>query len=302
MQAPDFPENEEERLKALTNLNLLDTPTEERFDRITRLAKGLFQVPIALVSLVDENRQWFKSCFGLDAPQTGRDISFCGHAILSEDVFVIEDALLDMRFHDNPLVKGAPFIRFYAGCPLMAPDGQIIGTLCIIDRTKRQFSASDARRLFMLGSMIEKELLKVRSVSIDEATNVCNHRGFVELGEYSLDIGQQQEIPMSLTTIDLELVENTPDDTRDSILKMVADRFRATSRDVDVFGRIHDQQFALLLANCEADEARMLVDVSLEKLNEALTDAGTDNQVTIATNISQLPAELDAAKAVIEAL
>ncbi len=134
MKTPDFPANEKERLKELRSLNILDTTPEERFDRLTRMVKRVFDVDIALVSLVDENRQWFKSRVGLEASETGRDISFCGHAILGNEVFVIEDTQNDERFHDNPLVTGPPNIRFYAGAPLRYMNGSKLGTLCIIDR------------------------------------------------------------------------------------------------------------------------------------------------------------------------
>lgn len=133
MQAPLTPSNESERLSALRALKILDTPQEERFDRLTRLVQHVMQVPIALVSLVDENRQWFKSRQGLEACETGRDISFCGHAIHTPGIFCIPDALLDKRFADNPLVTGPPNIRFYAGAALEMPDGARIGTLCAID-------------------------------------------------------------------------------------------------------------------------------------------------------------------------
>ncbi|MFM5486675.1 GAF domain-containing protein, partial [Aeromonas veronii] len=118
MQSPVVPDNERLRLDALRRLAILDSPAEERFDRITRMARNMFDVPIALVSLVDENRQWFKSCCGLPVLETPRDISFCGHAILGEELFVVEDAAQDPRFSDNPLVTGEPHIRFYAGHPL----------------------------------------------------------------------------------------------------------------------------------------------------------------------------------------
>ena len=123
MKSPDIPLNESTRIKALVDLNILDTIEEERFDRLTRLAKQLFGVEIALVSLVDTNRQWFKSKQGLAACETGRDISFCGHVILEQDIFHIPNALEDARFADNPLVIGAPNIRFYAGAPLR-PDAK----------------------------------------------------------------------------------------------------------------------------------------------------------------------------------
>ncbi|MBT8242430.1 MAG: GAF domain-containing protein, partial [Nitrosopumilus sp.] len=116
------PDNEKERIKALTSLNILDTPPEEKFDRITKIAQIIFDVPIALVSLVDENRQWFKSCMGLSERETPRSMSFCAHAILNDDVMIIEDATKDERFANNPLVTGSPLIKFYAGKPLRDPN------------------------------------------------------------------------------------------------------------------------------------------------------------------------------------
>lgn len=158
MLAPAKPANEPSRLAALRDLHILDTSPEERFDRITRIAAKLFDVPIALVSLVDENRQWFKSRQGLDAEQTDRDISFCGHAILQSEVFVIEDALADSRFSDNPLVMGQPLVRFYAGAPLSGDNGVKLGTLCIVGRESRHFSDRDRALLRGLAAWAEREL------------------------------------------------------------------------------------------------------------------------------------------------
>ncbi|MBW7471466.1 PAS domain-containing protein [Marinobacter sp. M216] len=158
MKAPEFTSNELGRQAALVRSGLLDTSPEERFDRLTRMARRIFGVPIALVTLVDRNRQWFKSCQGLDVPQTPRDISFCGHAILHSDLLVIEDALNDERFHDNPLVTKVPHIRFYAGAPLHSADGFRLGTLCIIDQAPRRLSGDDRILLRELADCVEREI------------------------------------------------------------------------------------------------------------------------------------------------
>ena len=158
MKEPLIPANEASRLASLHTLDILDTEAEERFDRVTRVAKAHFGVAIALVSLVDENRQWFKSCQGLDASETPRNISFCGHAILSEEIFIINDAAGNPDFADNPLVTGPPFIRFYAGAPLHSPNGDRIGTLCIIDPNPRKLDSADQRILRDLASCVESEL------------------------------------------------------------------------------------------------------------------------------------------------
>jgi PAS domain S-box-containing protein len=158
MKKPDYTANELGRIAALHGLGILDTPPEERFDRITRIAQQIFNVPIALVSLVDKDRQWFKSCQGLGVSETPRDISFCGHAILGDGLFVVPDALEDARFADNPLVTSDPKIRFYAGSTLIGKDGQKLGTLCIIDRRARTFTAAGLQTLSDLARLVEREL------------------------------------------------------------------------------------------------------------------------------------------------
>ena len=173
MQEPAIPANEAERLAALRALQLLDTPAEERFDRITRIAQRLFNVPIALVSLVDGHRQWFKSRQGLDATETPRNISFCGHAILQDGVFHVPNAAADSRFLDNPLVTGPPDIRFYAGAPLASPDGHRVGTLCIIDRIPKTLSEEELRTLRDLGEWVEDEF---RHQGFREAANTIRNQ------------------------------------------------------------------------------------------------------------------------------
>ena len=157
-----LPEHEDRRLSALRGLRLLDTQTEERFDRYTRLAAGLFDVPIALVSLVDRDRQWFKARHGIDIAETPREQAFCAHAILQHDVLQIPDALQDERFADNPLVSGSPRLRFYAGAPLAAPDGSLVGTLCLIDRRARHLDAQQLGLLRDLADLVEGELVSGR--------------------------------------------------------------------------------------------------------------------------------------------
>lgn len=128
------PDHETRRVAALRSFEILDSPPEERFDRVLRSAARLFGSPIALLSLVDQDRQWFKAAIGLDVRETPRSMSFCAHAIRQSGVFVIPDARLDSRFADNVLVTGPPYIRFYAGAPLVTSTGEALGTLCIIDR------------------------------------------------------------------------------------------------------------------------------------------------------------------------
>jgi phosphoribosyl 1,2-cyclic phosphodiesterase/CheY-like chemotaxis protein len=154
-----LPQDEEQRLLALHSMQVLDTPAEERFDRYTRIAAGLFDVPIALVSLVDRERQWFKSRHGLDATETPRETAFCAHAILARAALQVPDALQDPRFADNPLVTGAPRVRFYAGAPLAAADGSLVGTLCLIDQRARHLDEQQLGLLRDLADLVEAELV-----------------------------------------------------------------------------------------------------------------------------------------------
>ncbi len=168
MQIAPIPDDDPARVLALHSAQILDTPEEEAFDRITRLAAQLLNVPIALVSLVDANRQWFKSKVGLEATQTARDISFCGHALFEEEPLLISDALADPRFADNPLVTGPPFIRFYGGVPLSALDGHVIGTLCVVDRIARVLSEAERSALVDLARMVEEQIQR-REITLASA-------------------------------------------------------------------------------------------------------------------------------------
>ena len=172
MKAP-LSGNEEARLEALRHYRILDTAPERSFDAITELASFICQSPIALVSLVDTERQWFKSKVGLEASETHRDFSFCAHAIIQGSLLVVEDATTDVRFADNPLVTGDPRIRFYAGAPLITPEGFGLGSLCVIDRTPRKLSAGQTSALENLASLVVTQL-ELRRVSYDLAEAAIN--------------------------------------------------------------------------------------------------------------------------------
>lgn len=161
-----LPLDEDRRLQTLHSYHILDTPPELAFERITTLAARIFDVPIALVSLIDADRQWLKSCFGMDVYQTGRDQSFCAYAILSDEVMVVPDVALDGRFTYYPSVTGPPYIKSYAGAPLKAPDGQNLGTICVIDTLPREFSADQLEMLEDLAGMVMDEL-ELRRVARD---------------------------------------------------------------------------------------------------------------------------------------
>lgn len=145
------------RIAALRALGLLDSPPEERFDRITRVVSRLLEAPVAFISLLDVNRQWFKSCIGLDMSETSIADSFCAHA-LGGDTLLVGDARHDARFRDNPVVVSPPHLRAYAGRPLTSASGKVVGTLCVMDHRARAWTSADAQALADLGSWAETEL------------------------------------------------------------------------------------------------------------------------------------------------
>lgn len=169
MQSAPDPLNEAARISFLERLRILDTPHEQAFDRVTRIAATLLDVPIALVSLVDRERQWFKSAVGLEATQTPRNVAFCAHALHVEEALIVTDALADERFADNPLVTGPPFVRFYAGIPLRLGNDLTLGTLCVIDSRARQPSAAQLAALRDLARIVEIEIAQ-RSMVTDAAS------------------------------------------------------------------------------------------------------------------------------------
>lgn len=259
MKAPALPADESYRLAQLRALNILHTPAEERFDRLTRLARRLFGVPIALVSLLEEDHQWFKSVAGQSGETAPRNTSFCGHAILQDDVMVVEDALEDDRFYDNPLVTGENPIRFYAGCPLRTPAGAKVGTLCIVDHHARSFNADDCHTLRDLAAMTEAELVAFQTATSDELTQITNRRGFMTLGQLALNECQLKQLPASLTFLDLDRFKEINDTLGhregDRALMDFADAMKVSFRHADLFARLGGDEFVVLFNGLQQADA-----------------------------------------------
>ncbi|ENP8322736.1 sensor domain-containing diguanylate cyclase [Vibrio vulnificus] len=270
MQTPEKPDNEPQRIADLHSLNILDTAAEERFDRVTRIARRLFDVPIALVSLVDEDRQWFKSCFGLDVSETPRDISFCGHAILGADTLIVEDASQDARFADNPLVTGEPHIRFYAGVPLMFEHSSCLGTLCIIDTKPRTLNEDERLDLIDLAKMAERELAATYSASIDDLTQISNRRGFMTLAKKSMAYCEVGDYPYSIAYLDLNGFKPINDQfghqEGDRALKAFADTMKKSFRESDIFARLGGDEFVVFMSGA----SRSVAQIAIQRFTEAL--------------------------------
>ncbi len=219
---------------------------------------------------------WFKSCIGLDVSETPRDISFCGHAILGTEIFLIANTEKDERFSDNPLVLNAPHIRFYAGCPLSYVDGSMLGTLCIIDTKARDLTEDDLEALKDLAELAEHELMAVQLATLDELTQISNRRGFMQLAKHSLDLCSRQNIPASLVFFDLDKFKPINDNfghaEGDVALIAFSDQLKNTFRTSDVFGRLGGDEFAVLLTDSSIELAENTIARfrhSIEKYNKA---------------------------------
>jgi diguanylate cyclase (GGDEF)-like protein len=273
MIKPEIPENETKRLHALRTLKILDSSNDERFDRVTRMAKRIFGVSISLVSLIDKDRQWFKSKQGLEATETPRDISFCAHAINQSGLFIIPNASEDERFFDNPLVTSEPYIRFYAGCPLRIRNGLNIGTLCLMDQTPRVMDDEDQQFLKDLGAMIEQEIASIQLATLDKLTMISNRRGFLTLVEHSLKMCRRKQSSMSFLMFDLNKFKNINDNfghhEGDFVLTKFAQIMLDTFRDCDVVGRLGGDEFVAMLTDFDNHK----VDEILARFAAAVAEA-----------------------------
>ena len=266
----DYPKpiNEERRVAVLCSINILDTDPEERYDRITRLAKKFFNVPIALVTFIDENRQWYKSVQGLENREVSRENSFCTYAILDKNVMIVNDAHQDKRFFNNPHVKGAPNVRFYAGCPLELKDDLLIGTLCIIDKTPREFTKDEETTLKDLANMVEAELRMLNQAISDELTGLLNRKGLFDFGKHYFNQTKELELSITLFYIDLDDFKKINDTfghhVGDIALKSMADILNHSCRDMDLIARLGGDEFCLLCTNMD-EQTAAIVEKRLEK-------------------------------------
>lgn len=259
MHAAPLPPDETARLQALYRYDVLDTPSEEVFDRITRVASTVAEAPICLISLIDADRQWFKSKVGFDLRQTPRHLSFCAHAILGEGPFVVPDATKDERFHDHPAVLAGPQVRFYMGIPLEVPDGPKVGTLCVIDNKPRQLSESQHACLDDLAHMVVREMELRRVATTDVLTGALNRR--MSLRMMSLEAGRSARTgePFSFAMVDLDRFKRINDtwghDAGDLVLSATARTCREVLRAEDTLFRLGGEEFGILFVGADLAHA-----------------------------------------------
>ncbi|MDZ7670131.1 MAG: EAL domain-containing protein [Gammaproteobacteria bacterium] len=278
------------RLKALQALDILDTPAERRFDRLTRLAQQIFRVPVALVSLVDEQRQWFKSHPGLDIRETARNISLCSHTIDQTSVMVVPDTNRDPRFSGNPLVTGAPHMRFYAGCPLHSSDGSAVGTLCLMDTVPRFMGPRERDILAALATLVERELLLPGTALHDPASALLDGPGFESRAHDTLEFCAAVGRPTGLVLLRLdgldELARDHGEPSRQSALAAAGAALEQAFFDTDLLGRLGSQTFAVLLIGADREDAEQALQRSISALDAALARAGCAGSLTVSSGIA----------------
>lgn len=251
MKETSIPLNETVRLQSLHSLRILDSVPEERFDRITRMAQRLFEVDICLVRFVASDRQWFKSKQGLDVCEAPLNISFSGHAICDEELLVIEDTCADPRFADKPLVTDDLHMRFYAGHPIHAPNGQRIGVICLVDAEPRRFSTSDKQTLRDFAGLVDDELASSSRSHVDELTGVANRRGFMTVAHHVLPLCTRNDLRVELLFFDLDGFKRFNDefghDVGDRALQLFAKSLLKGFRSADVVARLGGDEFAVMM-------------------------------------------------------
>lgn len=287
---PPLPTTEPERLRKLRELRVLDTPAEETFDALSRMAADLAGTPIALISLVDDRRQWFKARVGVEVAETSRSISFCGHALLGDSLFEIEDAAVDPRFADNPLVRGEPGIRFYAGMPLVMPGGEAIGTLCVIDRRPRRLDDVQRRALAVLARSAVTEIeLRQRVLALEEEvvrrheaearimhlatrdalTGLPNRAALMDRLRQGIKAAHRDGSLLGVLFMDLDRFKWINDtlghDVGDALLQEMAARLSGVIRDSDTVARLGGDEFAIILPSLRrVEDAKVVTDKIIE--------------------------------------
>ena len=255
MSAPAKPDNEVDRLSELRSLGILDSEPAERFNRVTRLAQRLLDVPSAVITLVDEDRNWYLSRQGLDNTGSSRDDSFCAHAILGTEILEVPDATRDQRFFDNPFVTGPSGLRFYAGCPIAGPRGSILGTLCVFDTQSRTLSGEDSSSLRDLARMVESEFGALDLAVTDTLTGVGNRRGFELSAPSLLGVCRRRRVSATLLFFDLDEFKAVNDtfgrEAGDQALIEFAKLLQTTFRNSDIIARYGGDEFVVLLADTE---------------------------------------------------
>ncbi|WP_230631921.1 GGDEF domain-containing protein [Sphingomonas sp. Leaf37] len=293
--------DDDARLAALRRLDVLDSAVEEPFEKIVTLVRTVLGVPMATVTLVDRDRQWFKARRGIDVAETPRSISLCTHTIQQREALIIEDTHGDPRFADNPLVTGAPHIRAYAGIPLRTPDGYNVGSLCAMDTKARAFTPADIAILTNCAHIVSDELELRMVAQVDFLTGALTRRAFVEQAEREIARAARYHRPSTIVMLDVDHFKSVNDTyghaAGDQVLHQLAELATLTLRPSDVFGRLGGEEFALLLPETGGDDAviaaerlRMAIAANVIRLAD-----GQDLRITASFGVAALAADTSVA-------
>ncbi|MEB3256244.1 MAG: sensor domain-containing diguanylate cyclase [Synechococcaceae cyanobacterium] len=256
-----IPPDEQQRLRDLERQGVIGIDSDVHFERIVELARSLFHTPIAVISLVEADRQWFLSHPGLDVCETPRDQAFCAHAIAAEGSLVVPDARLDERFASNPLVTGVPHIRFYAGAPLRSPEGHNLGTLCVIDQEPHHPGPEQIQQLQLLADLVMREIELRRLASLCPITGLPTRHRFLAIGAREFARARSDGHPLSLLLLDVDNLRQVNSrwghEAGDRLLADLVQLGRSFLREQDFAARLGDSEFALLLVD-RAPEAAMV--------------------------------------------
>lgn len=299
------PYAEDRRLQALQRYDILDTPREEAFDRITRLAQKIFRVPVAIVSFADAHRQWHKAAEGTETVEVPREQTFCRHVVASGEPLVVSDARLDTRFDRNPHVTCQRGVRFYVGLPLKTRDRHVIGVLCLIDYEPREFTPAEAEMLADLGQIAMDELELRQSVARDALTGAMSRKSFKEEIVRAAAQALRHHQDLSLIAIDLDHFKDVNDtfghSGGDVVLVNAAEACMSQLRAYDVFGRLGGEEFAALLANTGHADAMCVANRCREVLAGREVRLGERRlRVTGSFGIASLGPSLQSADALLE--
>ena len=292
MIEPPVPENELKRLSALVSLDILDTYSEKIYDDITHAVCAAFGMPISLISLVDSDRQWFKSKVGIDSQETSRSISFCAHVTASNKPLIVEDALEDDRFQDNPLVTSSPNIRSYLGMPLTVADDITLGTLCVIGTEPRIFKEHEIQLLAHLRDVVVK-IIKFRDDSLtDPMTGLFNRRMFAIMSDKIISANTREHTTFSLILFDVDRFKNINDsyghDAGDSTLIHLSKKLHEVMRREDLIFRLGGDEFAIVSPHCELQHAYMLAErLRAEVEQNQFVHKNKIINITISTGVSE---------------
>ena len=257
--SPKHDASELARLRALEDYGIMDTPPEASFDRIARIARSIMNAPVAMISFVDEDRQWFKSHPGTDLSESSRDTSFCMHTIQSDEPLIVQDTLLDERFRDSPLVRGPSGVRAYVGVPLRTSNGHRIGALCVNDVNPRGATDEQLARLQDLAELVIDELELRKLAAIDSLTGAASRRVFVSQGQFGFKQAKRHGRDLSCIIFDLDHFKQINDTyghaAGDQVLHEVGQLSRSLIRSTDILGRIGGEEFGIVLPETSSASA-----------------------------------------------